>query len=141
MGWVSIPVLWVHILCMSFWMGSMLFATVLGGQPRVQAALEASPSMRVMTARLNTIFPVAILIGVVTGILLGTLSGPIRSVGALVGTAYGLTMIAAFVLVVIAIMFGPAGPPTKPAWMRIPGVGEVAILGAFSCMVLMRYGL
>jgi putative copper export protein len=141
MGWVPIPVLWVHILCMSFWMGSMLFATVLGGQPRVQAALEASPSMRVMTARLNTIFPVAILIGVVTGILLGTLSGPIRSVGALVGTAYGLTMIAAFVLVVIAIMFGPAGPPTKPAWMRIRGVGEVAILGAFSCMVLMRYGL
>jgi putative copper export protein len=141
MTWVFIPLLWVHILCMSFWMGSMLFATVLGGQPRVQAALEATPSMRAVTARLNTIFPVAILTGVITGILLGTVFGTIKSLGALVGTAYGLTMTAAFVLVVIAIMFGPAGPPTKPAWLRIKGVGEVAILAAFTCMVLMRYSL
>jgi putative copper export protein len=141
MALIFIPLLWVHILCMSFWMGSMLFATVLGGRNRVQAALEASPGMQVVTARLNTIFPIAILIGVITGILLGTVFGAIKSVGALVGTAYGLTMTAAFVLVVVAIIFGPAGPPTKPAWMRTTGVGEVAILAAFTCMVLMRYGL
>src|SRR5258708_36645101 len=91
MAWVFIPLLWVHILCMSFWMGSMLFATVLGGQPRVQAALEATPSTRAVTARLNTIFPVAILIGVITGILLGIVFGPLHSLRAPRGTPYGRT--------------------------------------------------
>jgi putative copper export protein len=141
MAWVLVPLLWVHILCMSFWMGSMIFATVLGGQKRVQSALEAHPSTRGVVARLNTVFPVAILVGVITGVLLGTLFGPIKSVAALVGTPFGLTMSAAFVLVVIALLFGPAGPPNKPAWMTRGGVGELCILGAFSCMVLLHYGL
>jgi putative copper export protein len=141
MAWVLVPLLWVHILCMSFWMGSMIFATVLGGQKRVQSALEAHASTQGVVARLQTIFPVAILIGVITGVLLGTVFGPIKSLGALVGTPFGLTMSAAFVLVVIAVLFGPAGPPSKPAWMTRGGIGELSILGAFSCMVLLHYGL
>jgi putative copper export protein len=141
MVWVLGPLLWIHIACMTFWMGSMFFGSVFGGQARVQAALEAHDATRQMVRRLYVIFPVAILTGVITGILLGTVFGPIKSFGLLVGTPFGLTMFAAFLLVVIAVAFGPSGPPNKPAWLRRGGVGEVAIVAAFTCMVLMHYGL
>lgn len=141
MVWVLAPLLWIHITCMTFWMGSMIFATILGGQAGLQAALDAHAATRNVSARLNVVFPVAILTGVITGILLGTVFGPIKSVGLLVGTSFGLTMSAAFVLVVVALAFGPAGPPNKPAWLTRRYVGELAIMGAFTCMVLMHYGM
>lgn len=40
MLWLLAPLLWIHITCMTFWMGSMIFATIFGGQQRIQAALE-----------------------------------------------------------------------------------------------------
>jgi putative copper export protein len=141
MIWLLAPLLWVHVLCMSFWMGSMIFGVVLGGQGSVQKALESHIGTSHLVARLYAAYPAAILTGVITGILLGTLLGPIKSFALLVGTPFGLTMTAAFLLVVIALLFGPAGPPNKPAWMARGGVAELAILGAFSCMVLMHYGL
>ena len=141
MVWLLAPLLWIHITCMTFWMGSMIFATIFGGQQRIQAALEHDERTRLIVPRLSTIYPIAILIGVLTGILLGTVFGPIKSVAALAGTPFGLTMSAAFLLVVVALAFGPAGPPNKPAWMKPRYVGELAIMGAFTCMVLMHYGL
>ena len=141
MIWLLAPLLWVHILCMTFWMGSMIFGTILGGQPRVQSALEASDATRHLVHRLSVVFPIAILAGVATGILLGTVFGPVKNVGLLVGTPFGLTMTAAFLLVVIAMASGPTGPPNKPAFLKRGGIGEVAILSAFSCMILMHYGL
>src|ERR1700737_4624961 len=113
MVWLLVPLLWVHITCMTFWMGSMIFATILGGQPRVQAALEGHSETRILARRLTVVFPVAILIGVITCILLGTVFGPIKGFGLLVATRFGLTMTAAFLLVVVALALGPAGPP-KP---------------------------
>ena len=141
MLWLLAPLLWIHITCMSFWMGSMIFATIFGGQQRIQAALEHDERTRHIVPRLSTIYPIAILIGVLTGILLGTVFGPIKSVGSLLTTAFGLTMSAAFLLVVVALALGPAGPPNKPAWMKPRYVGELTIMGAFTCMVLMHYGL
>ena len=140
MVWVLGPLLWIHIACMTFWMGSMFFGSVLGGQARVQAALEAHDATRQMVRRLYVIFPVGILAGVITGILLGTVFGPIKSFGLLVGTPFGLTMSAAFLLVIFAVSFGPSGPP-KPGWMTRGPFAEIAIVAAFSCMVLMHYGL
>ncbi|MDQ6876585.1 MAG: hypothetical protein M3082_02590 [Candidatus Dormibacteraeota bacterium] len=141
MVWLLGPLLGVHILCMTFWMGSMIFATILGGQRRVQDALEANAATRHLVRRLTIVFPVAILIGVITGVLLGTVFGPVKSLALLLGTTFGLTMTAAFLLVVFAVMFGPAGPPNKPKWTTRGPFGEVAILAAFGCMILMRYGL
>jgi putative copper export protein len=140
MVWVLGPLLWIHIACMSFWMGSMFFASVFGGQARVQVALEAHDATRQMVRRLYVIFPIAILAGVITGILLGTIFGPVKSFRLLVSTPFGLTMSAAFVLVVFALAFGPSGPP-KPAWMTRGPFAEIAIVAAFTCMVLMHYGL
>jgi putative copper export protein len=141
MVWLLAPLLWIHITVMTFWMGSMIFATIFGGQQRIQAALENDERTRHLVPRLYTIYPAAILVGVITGILLGTVFGRIKSIGLLVSTPFGLTMAAAFLLVLVALAFGPSGPPNKPAWMTRRYVGELAIMGAFSCMVLMRYGL
>jgi putative copper export protein len=142
MVWYLVPLLWVHVFCMSFWLGSAIFATVLGGQPKLQAVLDGHELTRRLAPRLNVVFPVAILTGVLTGIALGTIFGPIRSVGALFNTAYGLTMVLAFLLVVVALAVGPAAPPAwKPAWVGRLHVGEATLVGAFTCMMFMRVGL
>jgi putative copper export protein len=132
----------IHIAAMTFWFGSAIFSTILGGQPAVQAALEKDERTRNLVPRLYVAFPVAILIGVVAGLLLGTVFGPIRSFGLLFGTAYGLTFLAAIVFAVIAAATGPAGPPA--AWkvrLQAMRTGEAALVGAFACMILMHYGL
>lgn len=142
MPWIYLGVLWIHVFCMTFWLGSAIFGTVLGGQARVQEVLEAHPLTRPLVPRLFVVYPIAILTGVVTGVLLGTLLGPIRRVSDLATTPYGVTVSVAFVLVVIAVVAGPAAPPpVKRLGLSRPGVGEACLLGAFSCMMLLRVGL
>jgi hypothetical protein len=123
-------------------MGSAIFATILGGQARVQAVLEQHDLTRGAAPRLMLAYPVAIFVGIACGITLGTVFGPVHSVGALLGTAYGITMLTAFILVVVALVFGPATPASfKPAWAARIKLGEACILGAFTCMMLLRVGL
>jgi uncharacterized membrane protein len=140
--WFFVGVLWVHVFCMTFWLGSAIFGTVLGGQAKVQAVMEANPLTRPLVPRLFVVFPVAILTGVVTGVLLGTVFGPIRKFADLATTSYGITVSIAFVLVVIAIVSGPAAPPPlKRLGLSRPGLGEACLVGAFTCMILLRVGL
>jgi uncharacterized membrane protein len=140
--WYYVGVLWVHVFCMTFWLGSAIFGTVLGGQARVQAVMEANPLTRPLVPRLFVAYPVAILLGVVTGVLLGTVFGPIRKFSDLATTSYGITISVAFLLVVIAVVGGPAAPPAlKRIGLNRPGLGEACLVGAFTCMMLLRVGL
>ncbi|MDQ6691827.1 MAG: hypothetical protein M3Z13_03560 [Candidatus Dormibacteraeota bacterium] len=142
MVWVWLPLLWIHVLTMSFWLGSAIFSTVLGGQDKVQSVLENNALTRAFTPRLFIVFPVAILLGVLSGIALGIVFGRVTSFADLFGTAYGLTMLMAFLLVVMAMAVGPAAPPAlKPEWVKRVRLGEAGIVGAFTCMMLMRVGL
>jgi hypothetical protein len=104
--------------------------------------LEANPLTRSLVPRLFVAYPVAILLGVVTGVLLGTVFGPIHKASDLVTTPYGITVSVAFLLVVIAVVSGPAAPPAlkRLGWSR-PGLGEACLVGAFTCMMLLRVGL
>jgi putative copper export protein len=142
MPWFYVGVLWVHVFCMTFWLGSAIFGTVLGGQARMQEAMKAHPLTRPFVPRLFVVFPVAIVTGVVTGVLLGTVMGPIRAVSDLVTTPYGITVSVAFILVVVAVIGGPAAPPPlKRLGLSRPLVGEACLVGAFTCMMLLRVGL
>lgn len=133
--------LWIHVLCMSFWMGSMLFGLVLGGAERMQVVLGQDGVMAGMLKRLPVAFGVAIPVGIVSGILVATVGGPVQSWSMLFGTAYGRTLIAAFVLVLVAAASGPPRPETAERWTRKARLGEIGILGAFTCMMLLRFGL
>jgi len=142
MAWLFVVVLWIHVLCMTFWLGSAVFGTILGGQERVQEALEAHELTRRLAPRLNVAFPAAIMLGVVCGILLGTVLGRVRTISQLLTTPYGVTMLVALVMVVVAVLVGPAGPPRlKRPWMGGVHLGELLLVGAFTCMMLMRVGL
>jgi hypothetical protein len=48
---------------MTFWLGSAIFGTVLGGQARMREAMEAHPLTRPFVPRLFVVFPVAIVTG------------------------------------------------------------------------------
>ncbi len=74
----------------------------------MQQALAAYPVPRAPVPRLIVVFPIAILIGVITGALLGTVFGPVRAISDPITTAYGNTVSVAFALVVIAVV-GRAG--------------------------------
>jgi hypothetical protein len=48
----------------------------------------------------------------------------------------------AFVLVLFAVVSGPAAPPPlKRIGLSRPGLGEACLVGAFTCMMLLRVGL
>ena len=134
-------VLWIHVVCMAFWMGSMIFGLVLGGSGRVQAALVANAGTAPMLRRLPVAFGVAVPAGVVSGILMGTVFGPVRGLTTLL-TPYGLTMSVALVLVLATLAFGPPSPDEKPGWwVGRWHIREAGIMGAFTCMMLMRFGI
>lgn len=138
---LHVALLWIHVLCMSFWMGSMLFGLVLGGAGQMQAVLHTNAVTAGLVKRLPVAFGIAIPVGIVSGILVATVGGPIRSWSVLFGTAYGRTLIVAFLLVVMAAAAGPPTPERAESWTRKARLGEIGILGAFTCMMLLRFGL
>jgi hypothetical protein len=104
--------------------------------------MEAHPLTRPLVPRLFIVYPVAILTGVVTGVVLGTVFGPIRRFSDFATTPYGITVSVAFVLVLFAVVSGPAAPPPlKRIGLSRPGLGEACLVGAFTCMMLLRVGL
>ncbi|MBA3587040.1 MAG: hypothetical protein H0W41_05310 [Chloroflexi bacterium] len=71
----------------------------------------------------------------ITGILRGTLFGPVKSLDVLFGTPYGLTFLAAIALGLLLAV------PTKPAWMNRVHADWIAFLAVFTAMILMHFGL
>ena len=141
MIYLHVGLLWIHVLCMTFWMGSMLFGLVLGGAERLQVVLAQDRVMAAVLKRLPVAFGIAIPVGIVSGILVATVGGPIQSWSVLFGSAYGRTLLVAFLLVVVAAASGPPTPEHADRWTRRAHVGEIGILGAFTCMMLLRFGL
>jgi putative copper export protein len=92
----------------------------------------------------------------VSGLLRGTVFGPVRSWRALVGTSYGHTFLVALALVGALTVYGgraragfaarlwdgDAYRPDARAFVRRFGAGMVGTLAAIvGCMVLLRFGI
>ena len=71
----------------------------------------------------------------VGGFLLGTVLGPIQTFDALFGTTFGWTFVAAVVFGLLAFW------PVKPAWLVRLRAEPIGFFGAFTCMILMHFGL
>jgi len=96
--WVDLIAQWVHVLAATFWFGSTPFVTfvlmpVVSGLP---ADVQVGIGERLEPAESRVLRPAAV-VTIVTGILRGTVWGPIRSVHYAVSTTYGITWIVALV--------------------------------------------
>lgn len=165
MDWLVFAAQWLHVLLAILWFGNSLsLAAVtipaLGRLPLVRqqevGAVLGQRGLRVF----DIVAPAVILLGIVRG----TVLGPISSVDAMLGTAYGLTWALALVVAVATFLWGrfvivPAtralataavnadGSPTAEldsalARAKLVTVLElVGFLVVFTCMILMRFGL
>jgi uncharacterized membrane protein len=134
--WLTVVVHWLHVLFAVTWFGGHI-ARVLLVEPAVRTlSLESQAAFNRYVEKYATRIYVPVIIGVgITGILRGTVFGPVKSLDALLGTPYGLTFLAAIPLGLFLAM------PTKPAWVDRLHADWVAFLVVFSAMVLMHFGL
>lgn len=165
MTWATIAIQWLHVLLGILWFGNALVLVaielpVLNGLPLV-VQRDVGNRIGQQSARVFAIVAPAVII---LGIVRGTLLGPIQSVDALLGTAYGLTWLVALIASVATIFWGrviimrgvramdavPLGPDGTPtpeleaATSRVKVLAVLELVGffvIFTCMILMRFGL
>lgn len=145
MDWLLFAVQWLHVLLGIFWFGfalSMYFmvAPALARMPEGHQR-DVNGALGAMGAR---VFPIVSGLVLLLGIVRGTVFGPITSLEALFGTAYGITWLVAL-FVTIGLMVNGARY-LGPAFEGIRDAPDVAIdmvlFGVvFTCMILMRFGL
>jgi uncharacterized membrane protein len=165
MDWITVAVQWAHVLLGILWFGTVLSLDVI-----VIPAINRLPIVAqrdisaAIGARATPLFRVVVPAIIVLGIVRGTVLGPIRSVDALVGTAYGWTWLFALAATIGTYLYGllvlvPAigrmeatpvasdGAATAELAAatdrvkRLVGIELIGFLVIFTCMVLMRFGL
>lgn len=148
---------WLHVLAGLVWFGGQVFANlVLWPLLLSRPAAEARDFVQGMGRWAGPLMGGSGMAVLLLGILRGTWLGPIRSLDALLSTAYGLTFLAALLLTVLVmghagrerermmhkIWDGDAFQPGASAYLRRNGTVTLAGLsGIVLCMVLMRFGL
>ncbi len=134
--WVTVGVHWLHVLFAVTWFGGHI-ARVLLVEPAVRTLPEASQvAFNDYVEKYATRLYVPVIIGVgITGILRGTLFGPVKSLDVLLGTPYGLSFLTAVIFGILLAV------PTKPPWVDRLHFDLIAFLIVLSAMVLMRFGL
>jgi putative copper export protein len=155
-NWLQFGVQWLHVLLGILWFGYALSMHFLISPPLMKLP-EAQ--QRDAFFRLGEIgprvFPIVAGLVILLGIVRGTVFGPIQSLDALFGTAYGWTWLVALITTVALVVNGARNVgPTTVALKDTPDfAGTVArlqrystidiglFLVVFSCMILMRFGL
>jgi len=135
-NWLTVIVRWLHVLFAVTWFGGHI-ARVLLVEPAVRTLPPESQTVfnRYIEKYGTRIFVPAIVGVGITGILRGTVFGPVKSFDVLFGTPYGLTFLAAIAFGLLLAL------PTKPAWMNRVHADWVAFLAVFTAMILMHFGL
>ncbi len=154
MFWILVVLQWLHVLFAIFWFGFvmtldfLIIPTVQTLEPRVQQAFGGAFGRRVP----KVITPVAS-----TVILLGVLRGIAGGVLGRLGSAYGLTWIAALVITTGLLLLGiyvltplaqklqsaSPGPEFDAILNRLKGLTVAELVGflvVISLMIAMRFG-
>ena len=136
MDWLAVVVHWLHVLFAVTWFGGHI-SRVLLVEPAVRTLpAESQAAFNRYVEKYGTRLYVPVIVGVgITGILRGTVFGPVKSLDALFGTPYGLTFLAAVALGVFLAV------PKRPAWAERVHADWVAFLAVFTAMILMHFGL
>jgi hypothetical protein len=160
-----VVVQWLHVILGILWFGTVLSldVIVIPAINRLPIVAQREISSHI-GARATPIMRVVVPTIIVLGIIRGTLFGPIKDLGAVFGTAYGLTWLTSLLATIGVFVWGlrvlepalqrmgaaPLGPDGSAttelvaATNRVKGLVGVELLGfilIFSCMILMRFGL
>ncbi len=154
---VTLLVQWLHILCGVIWFGGyVLIDFALWPALLRRPAAEAQMTFAALEKSIGPLMALSGSLVVLLGIVRGTALGPIRSLDALLGTAYGVTWLAALVIALFLTIWGASwhdrvvGPvweqdKTRPGAamrLRMATIVEMTCFGAILvCMVLMGAGL
>jgi uncharacterized membrane protein len=167
--WMIMLVHWLHVFLGIFWFGSLLYVGFVLVPSLRRLPLEQQRTIPgVVNAQAERVlFPIAILV-VILGLVQGTILGPVRSLGSLLGTAYGFTFLVAALVAVATVVWGSVivtgairrleafplegvrMPGSKVAldfaaqMQRVRLFVLIELLGflvIFTCMILMRFGL
>jgi uncharacterized membrane protein len=169
MDWILFAVQWLHVVLAILWFGGILFSDFI-----LIPAFDTLPlaTRRAATAaigvRANKVLPPAAMAVIALGIVRGTVFGPIKSIDALFGTAYGITWLVALLVSIGVVVFairvigpmleslasipeteaqnadGSASPRLVAVLDRIKRLLLLELglfLVIFTCMILMRFGL
>jgi uncharacterized membrane protein len=167
--WGLILIQWLHVLLGIFWFGSTLYLDVVVIPAVLTLPLEqqrsVSKPLTIFSIRVLT--PAAILV-IVLGLIRGIVFGPVRSLDFVLGTAYGITFLLAFLAAVATFVWGrfavdraarhletfplaevmESGGTVALAYTvqakRVKLLALLQLLGffiIFTCMILMRFGV
>src|SRR5215213_3233326 len=165
MDWIAFAVQWLHVVLGIFWFGTTLTMDfiVIPAISRLPIVGQREIASHI-GSRASPIFRIVVPAIVVLGVIRGTLYGPIKSLDAVLGTAYGLTWLAALALTIGLYVWGlrvlePAINKMQAAPLnadgsataeleaatnsvkRLVGLELLGFLLIFTSMVLMRFGL
>jgi uncharacterized membrane protein len=164
MDWVVVGAQWLHVLLGIIWFGnSLVVAAILIPSLNPLPILAQREVGSRYGERATRVFDVLVPALIVLGVIRGTLLGPIKSVGDVFGTPYGVTWLVALIAAIITFLWGrivingaiqrmndtplnPDGTATalleaETARVKVVVVLElVGFLVIFTCMILMRFG-
>jgi uncharacterized membrane protein len=164
MDWVVVGAQWLHVLLGIIWFGnSLVVAAILIPSLNPLPILTQREVGSRYGERATRLFDVLVPAVIVLGMIRGTLLGPIKSAGDVLGTPYGVTWLVALIAAIVTFLWGrivingalqrmnnaplnPDGTATaqleaETARVKLVVVLElVGFLVIFTCMILMRFG-
>ena len=154
---LTLLVQWLHILSGVIWFGGyILIDFALWPALLRRPTTEARATLAALEKYIGPLMAASGSLVVLLGIVRGTVLGPIKSLDALLGTAYGLTWLTALVIALFLTIWGArwhdrvVGPiwegdqarPGVAARLRMATIIEMTCFGAIlACMVLLGAGL
>jgi uncharacterized membrane protein len=165
MDWVVVGAQWLHVLLGIIWFGnSLVVATILiPSLNRLPIPMQREVGAR-YGEQATRVFDVLVPAVIVLGVIRGTLLGPIKGVGDVFGSTYGITWFVALIAAIATFLWGrivingaiermnaaplhPDGTATVQLESETGRVKLVVLLELvgfvviFTCMILMRFGL
>jgi uncharacterized membrane protein len=164
MDWVVVGAQWLHVLLGIVWFGnSLVVAAILIPSLNPLPILTQREVGSRYGERATRLFDVLVPVVIVLGVIRGTLLGPIKSVGDVLGTPYGVTWLVALIAAIVTFLWGrivingalqrmndaplnPDGTATAELETETNRVKLVVVLELigflviFTCMILMRFG-
>jgi uncharacterized membrane protein len=155
-NWLQFAVQWLHVLLAIVWFGYSLSMYFLVAPALARLAEEPQREANFQLGQIGQrVFPIVAPLVILLGIVRGTVFGPIDSLDALFGTAYGITWLVALVVSIGLVINGARniGPATTglkdttdfaAASARLQRLGQIDLVAfaiVFTCMILMRFGL
>jgi uncharacterized membrane protein len=164
MDWVVVGAQWLHVLLGIVWFGnSLVVAAILIPSLNPLPILTQREVGSRYGEQSTRLFDVLVPVVIVLGVIRGTLLGPIKSVGEVFGTPYGVTWLVALIAAIATFLWGrivingalrrmndvplnPDGTATAELEAKTNRVKVVVVLELvgflviFTCMILMRFG-